>query len=205
MKANKKALALVLCALMLVAGSVFGTLAYLTDTATVTNTFTVGDVEITLDEQKVDLYGKPDGDTRVLENKYKLIPGHNYTKDPIVHVAEESENCYVFVRITNAIAEIEADEDKIADQMAENGWVSVDGVSGVYYYGTSDEATAVVAKTDLHVFEEFTIDGAEDAETLKNYTDTTIVVKAYAIQADGLAANDVAAIWTALKSEHADA
>ena len=39
MKANKKALALVLCALMLVAASVFGTLAYLVDTDNkVTNT-----------------------------------------------------------------------------------------------------------------------------------------------------------------------
>ena len=38
------------CALLLVAAGVFGTLAYLTGTDTVNNTFTVGNVKITLDE-----------------------------------------------------------------------------------------------------------------------------------------------------------
>ena len=41
------------CALLLVAAGVFGTLAYLTGTDTVNNTFTVGNVKITLDEAKV--------------------------------------------------------------------------------------------------------------------------------------------------------
>ena len=85
MKTTKKALLLALCAVLLVVSTVFATLAYLTSTTkVVTNTFTVGDIVITLDETDVDVYGKKDGETRVLKNDYKLIPGHNYTKDPTI-------------------------------------------------------------------------------------------------------------------------
>jgi predicted ribosomally synthesized peptide with SipW-like signal peptide len=53
MKKMYKVMLLVLCAALLIAGSVMGTLAYLKDTKSVTNTFTVGKVEITLDEAKI--------------------------------------------------------------------------------------------------------------------------------------------------------
>ena len=102
----KKVLALVLCAALLVAGSVAATLAYLTSkTEVVTNTFTVGSLSITLDEAKVTEYGVAvPGENRVMANAYKLIPGHNYLKDPTVHVAKGSEECYVFVKVENGIA-----------------------------------------------------------------------------------------------------
>ena len=55
MKKNlKKVLLLVLCAALLVSVTVAGTVAYLTSTAKVENTFTVGKVKITMDESKVD-------------------------------------------------------------------------------------------------------------------------------------------------------
>ena len=70
------------CALLLVAAGVFGTLAYLTGTDTVNNTFTVGNVKITLDEAKVTTDGTPvEGADRVKANEYHLLPGHTYTKD----------------------------------------------------------------------------------------------------------------------------
>lgn len=53
MKTKSKALLLTLCAVLLIAASVLGTMAYLTSTDTVTNTFTVGKVEIKHDEAKV--------------------------------------------------------------------------------------------------------------------------------------------------------
>ena len=60
MKTKTKALALALCAVLLVVSTVFVTMAYLTSkTDVVTNTFTVGKVTITLDEAKVDEYGNP--------------------------------------------------------------------------------------------------------------------------------------------------
>ena len=96
MKANKKALALVLCAVMLVVTSIFGTLAYLTDTDAATNTFTVGKVDIKLDEADVNIYGEAIDDAeRVAANEYHLIPGHTYTKDPMVTVLPGSEESYV--------------------------------------------------------------------------------------------------------------
>ena len=59
MKTKRKALLLSLCAVLLVVASVMGTMAYLTSTsATVTNTFTVGNVGITLDEAPVNTTAK---------------------------------------------------------------------------------------------------------------------------------------------------
>lgn len=96
-----KALLVVACALLLVAASVFGTMAYLTSTDTVTNTFTVGKVAIKLDEAKVDADGKPVTPAeRVKENSYKLLPGHTYTKDPTVTVEAGSEASYVRQMVT---------------------------------------------------------------------------------------------------------
>lgn len=107
---SKKSLMIVLCAVVLVAATVAGTLAYLTDRETVTNTFTVGDVQITLDEAMV----KPDGtkvdpEQRVQANSYHLIPGKTYVKDPTMTVEEGSEESYVRIRVTvNKLNELDA-------------------------------------------------------------------------------------------------
>lgn len=96
MKTKSKALLLTLCAVLLVAASVLGTMAYLTSTDTVTNTFTVGKVEIKLDETDVT---NPNG-PRVTANSYKLMPGTTYTKDPTVTVKAGSEASYVRMKVT---------------------------------------------------------------------------------------------------------
>ena len=96
MKTKSKALLLTLCAVLLVAASVLGTMAYLTSTDTVTNTFTVGKVEIKLDETDVT---NPTG-PRVQANSYKLMPGTTYTKDPTVTVLKGSEDSYVRMKVT---------------------------------------------------------------------------------------------------------
>ena len=101
MKTKSKALLLTLCAVLLVAASVLGTMAYLTSTDTVTNTFTVGKVEIKLDEAKVTADGIPvESAARVTENSYKLMPGNTYTKDPTVTVKAGSEESYVRMKGT---------------------------------------------------------------------------------------------------------
>ena len=122
MKTKSKALLLTLCAVLLIAASVLGTMAYLTSTDTVTNTFTVGKVEIKLDETDVT---NPTG-PRVQANSYKLMPGTTYTKDPTVTVLKGSEDSYVRMKVTfnNAAALMEmlpnADnlEDFTADEIA---------------------------------------------------------------------------------------
>lgn len=101
MKTRSKALLLTLCAVLLVAASVMGTMAYLTSTDKVENTFTVGNVKITLDEAKVNTDGTPvEGADRVKANEYKLMPGHTYTKDPTVTVIKGSESSYIRLKVT---------------------------------------------------------------------------------------------------------
>lgn len=77
----KKTIAIVALVVLVAVASVLGTLAYLTDTKTVENTFTMGDVRIKLDETDVN---NPKGD-RVTKNDYEVYPGAIVTKDPIVH------------------------------------------------------------------------------------------------------------------------
>ena len=101
MKTKSKALLLTLCAVLLVAASVMGTMAYLTSTDKVENTFTVGNVTIKLDEAKVNTDGTlVEGAARVKANSYKLLPGHTYTKDPTVTVIKGSESSYVRMKVT---------------------------------------------------------------------------------------------------------
>lgn len=105
-KTKTKALLMSLCAVLLVAASVLGTMAYLTDSKDVKNTFTVGNVAIKLDEAKVDEKGnlvKNQDDTladRVTQNAYKLLPGHTYVKDPTVTVLAPSVESYVRMKVT---------------------------------------------------------------------------------------------------------
>lgn len=196
-----KAILMALCAVLLVAASVMGTLAYLTSTATVTNTFSVGNVAITMDEKDVD-NSTPDAE-RDIANAYKLMPGHEYEKDPIIHVASTSEKCYLFVKVVNEIAAIEekgTTEDPaittVAAQMAAKGWEAVEGETGVYVYtNKTAKPVAVAGGENVTVFEKFVIDDNVDNTTLANYSNKKITVTAYAIQADGFETKTAAQIW----------
>lgn len=100
-----KALLMACCAVLLVFASVLGTLAYLTDTKTVTNTFTVGNVQIKLDEANVDANGKQtSGRTETGMTNVKLIPGRTIDKDPTVTVLSGSEECYVRAIVTLTVS-----------------------------------------------------------------------------------------------------
>lgn len=189
MKTKSKALLLALCAVLLVAASVLGTMAYLTSQAEVTNTFTVGSVSITLDEAPVDANGKETTGARVTTNSYKLMPGHEYDKDPTIHVAQNSEDCWLFVQITDEIAAIQ-DADTIATQMAAKGWTLVDADANVYAHNAIAKAG-----NNVVVFESFKIKGDVKNDALAAYANKTIKVIAYAVQADGF--DSAAAAWTA--------
>lgn len=78
---KKKILALSMCIALAAIAIVGASLAYFTDTKTATNTFTMGNVQIKLDETNVN---DPKGD-RVTSNVYNVYPGAVVTKDPIVH------------------------------------------------------------------------------------------------------------------------
>ena len=176
---KKKILAACLVVCLLATAVIGTTLAYFTDTKTVTNTFSSGNVTITLDEAPVGPDGQATTGNRVTTNDYKLYPGKEYDKDPTITVAAGSEDCYLFVRVVNGLADLEAAGDTtIAKQMENNGWTLVDGETNVYMQSGiySAEARAVV-------FETFTIDKAETATTLADAE--KVVITAYAIQAEG--------------------
>ena len=185
------------CAVLLVSLSVGATLAYLTSkTSEVKNTFTVGKVEITLDEAKVDEYGVVDttATSRVTENTYKLIPGHSYTKDPTVHVSADSEVSWLFVKIVNEIAAIEDGYNpvdgnpNIYESMVDFGnWSVIDAANGIYAYGSP-----VNPGDNITVFSSFRIKG--DAN-VADYEGKTITVQAYAVQMDGFSTPQAA--WAA--------
>ncbi|MBO5347616.1 MAG: hypothetical protein J6A45_05740 [Lachnospiraceae bacterium] len=193
MKRTKKILVTLFCAVLLVTGTVAVTVAYLTaSTEIVNNTFSVGSVAITLDEAKVDVYGDAiTGVARVKTNAYKLVPGHEYTKDPTVHVTAGSEPCWLFVKVENGLAGIEADsndEPTIAAQMTAKDWVQLviddngteKTIENVYFYnGIVDARNGAIDKI---VFEEFTLGDNVD---LTGYGNATIKIDAYAVQADG--------------------
>lgn len=188
---KKKTVALLLALVLVFGMAVGGTIAYLTSTDEVVNTFTVGSVAITLDETDVDNSTEGEND-RDKANGYKLMPGHEYKKDPIVHVAATSEDCYLFVTVVDEIVAIQ-DEKTVATQMAENGWARVEG--DLYVYGTTDAPLAVEAGDDITVFETFTIRGDVKNEELATYENKTIKVTAFAVQKDGFEGETAAYIW----------
>ena len=224
MKTKTKALALFLSAVLLVVTTVFTTMAFLTSTDEVTNTFTVGKVKITLDEAKVDEYGNlldadgkvwEDGKTlanRVTGNGYKLIPGHMYVKDPTVTVVEESEQCYVRMLVTvsnvNVLKEafptyVDATTGVFLLQNLVSGWNAnvwnyedYDAKTSTYEFRYYDVVDAREAAVKLPaLFTNVVIPGEVDNDTLATLEGETINVVAHAIQADGFQDDDAA--WAA--------
>lgn len=97
-KQRNRRIALTACLMIAVmVASIGGTLAWLTDTTTpLTNTFTVGDINIDLYEHDPN-HGNEVTKTGVT---YQMIPGTSYSKDPVVVVEANSEKCYLFVEFT---------------------------------------------------------------------------------------------------------
>lgn len=207
-----KALLVVACALLLVAASVFGTMAYLTSTDTVTNTFTVGKVNITLDEAKVNADGTPVANAeRVKANEYKLLPGHTYTKDPVLTVKGGSEDAYVRLLVTinkaSALKEVFG-ANFLPQNYVDNTWNaqtwpcvkttvnSDDTVTYEFRYKEIVEANAADQKLDA-LFKSFTVPDTVNGEQLAKLGGLEIKVIGEAIQADGFANADTA--WKAFK------
>lgn len=97
---KKKIVALCLVVALAATAIIGGTLAYFTDTTeNVENTFAMGKVKISLDEQNIK---DPNGD-RVTSNDYTdvaMVPGHVFRKDPTIHVEANSEESYIFLDMT---------------------------------------------------------------------------------------------------------
>ena len=204
----KKTIAIVALVVLVAVASVLGTLAYLTSTDTVKNTFTVGKVNITLDEAEVDMNGVAVTPAkRVKKNEYKLMPGHTYTKDPMVTVLAGSEPSYIKMTVTFSKAnELDAiftptgaDLTSIFKGYDSANWIAKGNTKDAaantrtyefWYKETVGAPTADVALDAL--FDSITIPGEITQAQLETIKDMTITVTAYAIQADGFANADAA-------------
>lgn len=164
---KKKTLAVALAFVLVIAMSVAGTLAYLTDTTdAVVNTFTVGKVDINLAESdNLDL---------------KMIPGKEITKDPKVTVIAGSEDSWVFVKIDES-----ENLDTFITYSVADGWTALENVSGVYYREVSasdkNQDFSVIAGDKVTVKATVTVADMTGAEN----NQPTLTFTAYAIQQAG--------------------
>ena len=167
MKNTKKILVLALAAVLLVAVSVGGTVAFLQDrTQEIVNTFTTSNIDITLDESD--------------ELDLKMVPGKELTKDPVVTVIKGSEACWLFVEVEKT----EGFDTYLTYEMAA-GWTLVPGQTNVYYR----EVAAVTADTDFHVIKDDKVTVTTDAsltnakmDELEGDKNPKMTITAYAIQ-----------------------
>ena len=186
----KKKLTTVLAIVLVVALSVAGTYAYLTDkTATIKNTFTVGNVNITLTETwntDTNNDNKPDA------WQAQLIPGKEYTKDPVVTVKGGSEKCYLFVKFEeNGNAAKYLDYTSL---LAAPDWTQGDGTNipaNVWYRVVDKSAT----DTTFHLLagDKVTIKNTVTNENMAAASKAQLVYTAYACQFEGMTA---AQAWT---------
>ena len=208
---KKKILVACLCVALAVLTIAGTTLAYLTSQDTVVNTFTVGNVQIKLDEAKANADGTLVANAdRVKANSYKLIPGHTYNKDPMVTVLKGSESSYIKMTVTfSKAAELDAIFAPNGADMTSifNGYDSTNWI----YKGNTEDTEAntrtyefwykeTVAAPDADValdalFDQIKVPGTITGEQLETIEGMTITVNAYAIQADGFA--NAEAAWAA--------
>jgi len=209
MKTKSKALLTTLCAVLLVAASVLGTMAYLTSQDTVTNTFTVGSVAITLDEAKVDTDGTPVANAnRVKNNSYKLLPSKTYTKDPMVTVLKGSESSYVKMTVTfSKASQLDAifapdganltsifNGYDAANWIAKGNTKDTEANTRTYEFWYKEAVAAPDADVALDaLFDSITVPDTITKEQLATINEMTITVNAYAVQADGF--KDAAEAW----------
>jgi hypothetical protein len=122
---KRKTLITVLAICSVLAIGAVATFAYITAISqTLENTFTYGDVSITLEESPV--------------KEYLLLPGAEITKDPTITVKGGSDACWLFFK-----AEPSSDFSKYMTYTPAEGWKALSGASGVYY------RIAEATKTDV--------------------------------------------------------
>lgn len=182
MKARSKALLLALCAVLLVAVSVLGTMAYLTSkTQVITNTFTVGNINIELTETKTE------------SKQAKIIPGVDIEKDPKVTVKKDSEACWLFVKVEQTGTFV---KDKVTYSVmtGADGWKALPDVDGVYYR----EVSAVTSDTSFDILENNKVTVSDtltkaDVNNITAENQPKLTFTAYAVQKEGI--DTAAAAW----------
>lgn len=200
---KKRFVAILLCVTLVALAAIGATFAYLTDTKTVDNTFTMGNVAIKLDETNVN---DPEG-ARVTSNAYHVYPGAEVTKDPIVHnTGKNAAYIRATVNVSNWMnlcaayypdfgihypsAGYEKSLELLVGQLGE-GWSVVgvtigdtftDGAFGAKFILKYDGKLAAGADTTA-MFQKVTIPAGIDNANTDSFKEVKVV--AQAIQADG--------------------
>ncbi len=179
---KKKITAIALIVAILAVGVIGGSLAYFTDKDNATNTFTVGNVDITLTEPNWEGSGSKDAP--------EVYPGEALAKDPTV-TNVGANPCFVRIKVTGLnclgnAGNITYRTDYVTGKLGDN-WV--DGGDGYFYY---DKVLAVGADTDA-LFDQIVIPtGLENGNATDKYD---VVVTAEAVQAQGAKAS-----WSAVQT-----
>ena len=179
-------IAALIAAIVLVIGcTAGGTVAWLVSKpAAITNVFTVGNINATLTET-----------AKTETTEFKIVPGVDITKDPVATVKAKSENCYLFVELTeeNLPAFTEADNTtrKVKYEIAD-GWTKLK--DGVYYCEVTkkdtDQTFQVLKDNKVTVSNTLT---KENADAITG--DPKLTVAVYAVQKEGMDSADKA--WAA--------
>ena len=202
MKKKKTILSAIVLLLVFIVG---GAVAYFTDTDNATNTFTIGNVDITLTEPN---WSTTDSDSNgVPDASQDLMPGQTIAKDPTINNVSTTNPAYVFakVEVPCTTAESPATPAELFSYTLNSGWAELSSAavactSGgsathVYYYGSGSTLTSVAAQASTAaVFSNVTLlntlTGNEGLTGNKN-----IVVTGYGIQTQGLASTAPADVW----------
>ncbi len=173
-KARSTGTLALLLALTLILGCVTGgTLAWLTaKTGDVVNTFTYGDINIEL--------------TETTGSSYHIVPGADISKNPTVKVRNDSEDCWLFVKVVEEGTFV---NDKVTYAIAD-GWEPVTGQTNVYYRQVKStdavKAFSVLAGNKITVKNTLTKEEANAAASAK------LTFTAYAIQESAATTADAA-------------
>lgn len=177
---GSRSLALTVALTLLICCTAGGTVAYLIKKADpLINTFTIGDIEITLTE------GDDDGDNDPTKNTYRFGPNAEINKQAVVTVNAGSENCWLFVKVTES--------EKFGDYLeygVDAGWTPLAGQNGVYYREAAssdqDQTFNVLAgdSGQVKVKSGVTQEMLDKLGTDSNPPIPTLKFKAYAVQMD---------------------
>ena len=183
---KKKTIALILSCVLVLGCAIGGTFAWLTAKSdTVTNTFTVGNVNIDLKETTTD---------------YKMVPNTDIAKDPKVTVVKNSEACWLFVKVDES-----TNLDEFISYTVDQSWTAGEGTGdgkngvpvGVYFREVSatDAANGIEYKVltsnasypNGYVTVKSDVTKAMmDSLIVDNAVQPTLTFTAYAVQRDGV-------------------
>lgn len=178
----KKTLITVLSTVLLCFGFIGTTYAWLVArTEPIMNTFTVGNINITLAEST--------------PRNNRMLPGAIFTEDPKVTVKANSEDCWLFVKAAKS-----ANFDTFLDISAGDGWIALEGEDGVFYREVArnenaDQVFYILKDNEVRVKTEPT---KEQYDAIGEVNRPTITFTAYAVQKLGF--DTPAAAWAEAKS-----